>query len=113
MSNDEQTMPIACNPQALSPTDWVAHQATTKQLFAELRQADEELPNGYNFSFPAAEFPLVAAFVAAERRCCPFFSFRIAVPPAGRSITLEITGSPEAKAIIAAQLLANRGEPGR
>jgi len=47
----------------------------------------------------------VATFVEHERRCCPFFAFRIEVPPAKTAITLCITSSPAAKALISAELL--------
>jgi hypothetical protein len=98
-------VPIACNPQALSVEDWAAHRATSVRLFRELHEATEELEDGYAFRFPAAAFPLAATFVECERRCCPFFRFQLMVPPAEAAITLRITGSPEAKAEIRAELL--------
>lgn len=105
MNDAQQSVPVACNPQALSAEAWTEHQAATKQLFGGLREAPEELVDGYAFRFAAEAFPLVAAFVAHERRCCPFFTFRIEVPPAETAITLCITGSPAAKALIRAELL--------
>jgi len=105
MNNDERSVPVACNTQVLATEAWAVHQRTTRQLFGELREASEELPNGYTFRFPAATFPLVVAFVDGERRCCPFFTFRIEVPPVERSITLCITGGPAAKAVVAAALI--------
>jgi hypothetical protein len=44
--------------------------------------------------------PLLARLVDLERQCCAFLTFRIIVE-AGKSIFLEITGSPEAKPVIA------------
>jgi len=105
MSTNEPHAPVACTPQALSAEAWATHQTTSAQLFGARHAAAEELPDGYAFRFPAAAFPLVAAFVAGERRCCPFFTFHIEVPPAEGPITLRITGSPEAKVVIAAELL--------
>lgn len=105
MSGEPLAVPVACDPQALSTEDWVEHQATTERLFGELREAAEELDDGYDFRFPAGAFPLVAAFVEQERRCCPFFSFYLTVPPGEEAITLRIIGSPEVKAIIRAELL--------
>lgn len=104
MSDGDRHVPLACNPQALSTEEWAAHTATSTQLFAEMRESYEELPDGYAFRFPASAFPMVAGFVAGERRCCPFLRFGIDVPPAEAAITLRITGSPEAKAILAAGL---------
>jgi hypothetical protein len=106
MNDAQQSMPVACNPQVLSAEAWIEHQAATKQLFGVLREAPEELADGYAFRFTAEAFALVAAFVEHERRCCPFFSFRIEVPPAAASITLCIAGSPAAKELIRMELLA-------
>lgn len=105
MSNPQQAVPVACNPQALSADAWTAHQAATKRLFGALCEATEELADGYAFRFAAEILPLVAAFVAHERHCCPFFTFRIEVPPAEANITLRMAGSPAAKALIMAELL--------
>lgn len=102
----DETVPVACNPQALSPEDWAEHQVTTERLFGELCEAAEELGDGYAFRFPAAALRLVATFIERERRCCPFFSFHLTVPPGEAAITLSITGSTEAKAVVAAALLA-------
>ncbi|HMQ30712.1 MAG TPA: hypothetical protein PKD53_08275 [Chloroflexaceae bacterium] len=104
MNTSATPIPLACNPHALSAAEWSAHQATSARLFRELRVSSEELPDGYAFLFPVGAFALVAAFVDGERRCCPFLTFRIDVPPADASITLRITGSAEARAIIAAEL---------
>lgn len=105
MSDEPLAIPVACNPQALSPEEWAEHQATAGRLFGALREASEELEDGYAFRFPAAALPLVTAFVERERRCCPFFTFGLTVPPGEASMTLSITGSPEAKAVIKAELL--------
>jgi hypothetical protein len=113
MSNEMRDMPVACNPQALSAESWAEHQAMTRQLFGALREATEELDDGYAFRFPADAFPLVAAFVEHERRCCPFFTFQLTVPPAGAALTLRIAGSAEAKAVLAAGLLTPPASSGR
>lgn len=105
MNDAQQTVPVVCNPQALSAEAWTAHQAATRRLFGALCEATEELVDGYAFRFAAEAFPLVTAFVAHERRCCPFFTFRIEVPPAETAITLRINGSPAAKALIKAERL--------
>jgi hypothetical protein len=105
MSEEPGATPVACNPQARAAEDWATHQATTEQLFGELPEPAEELSDGYAFRFPAATLPLVAAFVEYERRCCPFFTFHLTVPPGEAAITLSMTGSPEAKAVIRAELL--------
>lgn len=108
MSNDDKHAPVACNPHALSPEEWAAHQATAQRLFAVDCIGRDELPDGYAFRFPAAALPLVAAFVEGERRCCPFLAFVVEVPPGETPITLRLTGGPEARAVITAELLDAR-----
>lgn len=105
MTNETRNVPVACNPQAVSAESWAEHQAATPQLFGELREATEELDAGYVFRFPTEAFQLVTAFVEHERRCCPFFTFRVEGPSRDVALTLSITGSPEAKAVLAAELL--------
>lgn len=108
MQNDELTVPIACNPQAMSAEAWVAYRDTTRELFSRLHEESWVLPGGYASRFPADALPRIAAFVDGERRCCPFFSFCIEIPLAAVSITLRITGSTEVKSVIAAELLNQR-----
>lgn len=108
MSQYKTEIPLACNPQALAPEAWAAHQATTSRLFGQLREAIEELSDGYTFRFPASAFGDVAAFVEGERRCCPFLAFTIVIALGETTVTLRLTGSPEAKAIIAAELIGSK-----
>lgn len=104
MDEVELDVPIACNPHALSAEAWDAHQQRSEQLFQHQVEAMTELDNGYAFRFGAEAFQTVAAFVDGERRCCPFFTFTITIPPASGTLTLEITGSPQAKALLAQEL---------
>ena len=61
------------------------------------------LPLGIAYHFDAASEILIqlARLVDLERQCCPFLTFRIVVEAGNQPICLEITGPPEAKAIIA------------
>jgi hypothetical protein len=61
------------------------------------------LPDGYAYRFePTSEIlSHLARLVDLERQCCAFLTFRI-TDEAGRQPTcLEMTGPPEAKAVIA------------
>jgi hypothetical protein len=62
-------------------------------------QAVEELPDGIAFRFPGddAWTTKVLDFVAAERRCCPFFTFELVFEPHGRALWLRLRGSAEIK----------------
>jgi hypothetical protein len=95
-----EPIPIACNPQALTADVWAAHQVNTQHLFQELVAGVDERPDGYVFHFPAIAFLAVAAFVEHERRCCPFFTFTLRVPPGEAGMSLHITGNAEAKAVL-------------
>jgi hypothetical protein len=76
--------------------DQIAH-----DLFPGAR-AIEELPDGYAFNFPADDewTTRVLVFVAAERRCCPFFTFELVFEPHGRALWLRLRGSPAIKAFV-------------
>jgi hypothetical protein len=60
------------------------------------------LPDGYAYRFePTSEtLSQLALLVDLERRCCAFLTFRIVVQSRRQPICLEITGPPEAKAMI-------------
>src|SRR5262245_3189836 len=60
------------------------------------------IPLGYAYTFrPTSEVIMqLANMVDLERQCCQFLSFKIAVDPGGAPIRLEVTGPPDAAAII-------------
>ena len=72
-----------------------------RDLFPGARSI-EELPDGYAFGFPADDewTARVLDFVAAERRCCPFFTFEVVFEPHGRALWLRLRGSEAIKAFV-------------
>jgi len=64
--------------------------------------AIEELPDGYGYKFPADEerTAKVMAVVAAERQCCPFFTFEVVFEPHERGLWLRFRGSQAIKAFV-------------
>ena len=58
--------------------------------------------NGYSYSFKPTSDILarLAGLVDLERQCCQFLTFTIVVEPS-QPIRLEVTGPPEARAVIA------------
>lgn len=98
-------MAIACNPQALSPDQWAAHQLNGQRLFRQALESVEELPAGFAFVFPIGELGALALFIDRERCCCPFLTFALDVLPAATTVTLRMTGTHTAKAILAQELL--------
>lgn len=61
--------------------------------------AVEELPDGYGYRFPATGdwVARVMAVVAAERECCPFFTFEVVFEPYGQALWLRFRGSEAIK----------------
>jgi len=97
MSDRADDPALAC---ALVGPDFAARKAAiTHDLFAHV-EAVEELADGVAYRFPADEpWPARAlAFVAAERRCCPFFAFELIFAPHDGPLWLRVRGSAEAKA---------------
>lgn len=77
--------------------------------------AVEELPDGYGYRFPAAEewVTKVMAVVAAERECCPFFTFEVMFEPYGQALWLRFRGSRAIKDFVRSNFpLAILGEDG-
>ncbi len=70
-----------------------------------------EHDDGFEFRFRDESGPdllnRVSAWVVNERRCCPFFTFDLSMPPpAVGPVTLRLRGSPEAKEVMRSELLA-------
>lgn len=87
-----QSMPLACIPDAIEPSARAAHFERIRHLFMAVVEERQPLPDGYAFRFPASSFTELAKFVENERRCCPFLSFALEVPPAEGPVDLRITG---------------------
>ena len=94
----------ACDMTAIAPLERDAHQALAARLFGEAVQERTELANGYTFRFTPDRYRDVAAFVANELLCCPFFTFVLEVTADRGPIWLRITGDENAKAILQQEL---------
>ena len=71
-------------------------------LFAAVEEVAELSDGyGYRFSGDGSQLEPLLAFIAAERRCCPFLTFEIAFEPYGGPLWLRMRGSPRVKAFIA------------
>lgn len=97
----KREIPIVCDPSALP--DPAAHERASAELFAQtLRMA--RLDDGYQLALPLAALPLLATFIDGERRCCPFFTFTVTVPPAAETISLRLTGPAGTVALLDQEL---------
>lgn len=90
-------IPLACNLAAIDVGERPAHYARSERLMSEAIQEWQELPDGYAFRYQADDYGELAAFIANERLCCPFFHFTLDVSPDQGPIWLRITGSEGVK----------------
>jgi hypothetical protein len=92
--------PIACT---LTETEMRERRRTILDAFHGAALDVTSLPLGYAYRFePTSEvLTQLVRLVDLERQCCPFLTFRIIIEAANQPICLEITGPPEAKAVIA------------
>jgi hypothetical protein len=61
-----------------------------------------EMPGGYSYRFtPSPDiYSQLSKLVELESQCCQFLTFKLIVAPQ-QPITLEVSGPPEAKVVIA------------
>lgn len=87
---------LACNLNAIPASERPHHEALAGQIFGAVLDR-HELPNGYAFRLPVESDMIrqVAAFVANERLCCPFFRFEFVIEPDGEAFWLRISGDHE------------------
>ena len=61
-----------------------------------------ELPDGYEFKFPAdaATYQLIAEWAGGEHLCCPFFGINIRLDREGGTTWIRLTSRPGTKEFI-------------
>ncbi len=99
-NNDSSTLTMACELSAIPADERETHRVLVEDLFSHAVQETHEFPDGYGFRFAAELYPRVSAFVANERRCCPFIAFNLDVPPQQTGVWLRMTGTEEVKAFL-------------
>lgn len=99
-----ETLPIACDLDAIPAEHRATHILTAQQLFA-LAPAVSEIENGIELTLPgdAETFVKAAQFVAHERECCPFFTFTLEAKPGEELFRLRLTGEAQVKELLLAQ----------
>ena len=95
----DATIPIACN---LSERERTERERTIAGDVMSGVEETRELPDGYAFRFPGDDpWPeRIQAFVLAERRCCPFFTFELVFEPGQGPIWLRLRGAEGTKAFV-------------
>lgn len=84
---------LYCDMKALTPAERAVHrEATAKLLGAVLARRPHG--DGYTFEIDGARFELsrASAWMALERKCCPFLRFQLDVPAGEGRFTMRIRG---------------------
>ena len=99
-------VPIACDFNAIAPSERDQHTATAHQIFAAVQEV-AELDDGYSFRLPAETQILraVTDFIANERLCCPFFQFEVVVEPQSAALWLRLRGAEDVKAFVRSDVM--------
>jgi hypothetical protein len=108
--NTNATPPLfSCDMTALSPEERAAHQERSARLFGSLVRETRELADGFAYRFDGEQYPLLAAFIADERECCPFLSFRLEITPEQGPLWLQLTAQGDVKPFLLEELGHYRG----
>ena len=101
-------VPIACN---LSQGEKEARTDQIGDLFYQAQQL-RELKDGYGFAYqPTEEWAgKLMAFIAVERKCCPFFTFEVVFEANHGPLWLVLCGPGDVKQFIEGALLPARSD---
>ncbi len=90
-SNSES--PLACDLDAISASERPRYNELRKMLAASA-VGKRELPDGIAIQISTERMALaqLAEWIALERKCCPFFEFKIEVAPESGPVWVSLTG---------------------
>src|SRR5204863_9314109 len=90
----EHVSPFACNAFALSPEVRKRHFEDVGPALLKLMKSTRELPDGYEFQFPADNktYQVLTEWAFQERLCCPFFDIDLRFDREGGPLWLRLTG---------------------
>ena len=93
--------PLACDLGAISASDRPRYNELRRAVVASV-VGKRELPDGLAIEIDTARIalPQLAEWISFERKCCPFFEFRIDVAPDFGPIWLSLTGRAGVKEFI-------------
>ena len=92
---------FACDMKALTAEQRRRHQKLSRDL-GSAAVAHRELPDGYTFQISSAQMPVmdVTEWITLERKCCPFFHFRLEVKGTDDIVGLSLEGAEGVKKFI-------------
>src|SRR6266581_1676861 len=84
---------FACDMKALTAEQRKHHQKLSRDLGSAV-VARRELADGYLFRISSAQMPVmdIAEWITLERKCCPFFQFRLEVKGKDDIVNLSLEG---------------------
>jgi hypothetical protein len=105
MTNDgcrDSESALACELDAISATDRPRYNELRRMLAAAVA-GRRELPDGIAIQISTERMALaqLAEWISFERKCCPFFEFKIDVAPNIGPVWLSLTGRPGVKEFLA------------
>lgn len=97
--------PIACNLDAISPTDRARYD-TLRAMLAVAAVGKRELADGIALHISTERMPLaqLAEWISLERKCCPFLDFTIDVASNSGPVWLSLTGRAGVKEFLSQAL---------
>lgn len=96
--------PIACERQALTPTER-RRQATLLHGVRGKIEQTSELPDGFELIFPADRETVMelAEWISLESRCCRFAAFSMEWDDENR-VRVRLSGPPGSREVLAAEM---------
>jgi hypothetical protein len=97
--------PLACDLDAISASERPRYNELRRMLAASAA-GKRELPDGIAVQISTERMALaqIAEWIALERKCCPFFEFKIEVAPESGPVWLSLTGRAGVKEFLAQAL---------
>jgi hypothetical protein len=94
--------PLACDLDAISAGDRPRYNELRRMVGTAVT-GKRELPDGIAVRIATERMSLaqLAEWISFERKCCPFFEFRIEVAPKSGPVWLSLTGRPGVKEFLA------------
>jgi hypothetical protein len=91
--NSAAEIPLACDLEAISANDRPRY-SELRKMVAAAAVGKRELADGVAIQISTERMPLaqLAEWISFERKCCPFFEFRIEVAPNSGPVWLSMTG---------------------
>lgn len=100
--------PFACDASTLTTEQRKRHFEVLGPTLRSLKRGVRELPDGYEFEFPAdpATVQLVMEWAAGERLCCPFFDIDLRMERDRGPLWLRLSGRKGTKEFIETEAAA-------